>query len=73
MKTYYLHTLNGMAASYVPGGQICFASHGGAPVRLCESLRQIRMQRRFSEQWRAKKGYTPTHPSWVGYRRVRLP
>jgi hypothetical protein len=72
-KTYYLHTLNGLPAGYVPGRQICFAMHGGKAARLCGSLREIKMQRRFSEQWRKQQGYEPTHPSWFGYRRVLLP
>lgn len=71
-RTYYLHTLNGAPASYHPGGQICYASYGGAAIRLCASLKQIRAERNLSEEWRAKKGYEPTHPSWFGYRRVAV-
>mgnify|MGYP001604104421 FL=1 len=72
-RSYYLHTLGGQPATYVSGGQICYANAHGAPARLCSSLRHIRMERRFSEQWRAKQGYAPTDPKLYGYRRVRTP
>lgn len=72
-KSYYLHTLGGQPAEYIPGGQIVYASFYGLGARLCSSLREIRMQRRFSEQWRKKQGYEPTNPKDYGYRRVRLP
>lgn len=72
-SSYYLHTLAGMPAGYVPGGQICYAVNYGKATRLCSSLREIRMQRRLAEQWRTKQGYEPTDPKLYGYRRVRLP
>ena len=71
--TFYLHTLGGSPAGYIPGEQICYAAAYGAPARLCSSLRQIRQQRMLAEQWRDKQGYAPTDPSLYGYRRVRLP
>jgi hypothetical protein len=71
VQTYYLHTLDGKPAGY-NGEQIVFAMAFGRPVPLCLSRREIKMQQRLSEQWRAKKGYGP-EPYIYGYKRVRLP
>ena len=66
--TYYLHTLAGEPAGFVPGIGICFANPYGKGVELCRSLKEIRQQQRqHKELCRVSSGYT------LGYRRVRTP
>ena len=54
-RTLYMHTLNGMPAQYTRGGQVSFAPR--TITRFAYSLKQIRLEQKASENWRAKKGY----------------
>lgn len=56
-KRYYLHTLDGKPAYYVPGEQICFACRSPRLFgNLCTNMAQIRKERRASRKWRVKNG-----------------
>lgn len=55
-RTWYMHTLDGRPATYVPGTQICFVD-GRHKARLVPSLAQIRRERRASGEWRERRGY----------------
>lgn len=65
--TYYLHTLDGEPAYFVPGQGLCFAPYFGQSAVLCRSLKQIR------EQQKADMAINGAGVYPRGYRRVRLP
>lgn len=71
-KTYYLHTIDGRPAYYVPGMQICYINFYGKPKPLVASLDQIRAEQKASSEWRKAQGYDHGTKDY-GYRRVRLP
>jgi hypothetical protein len=72
MKTtiYYMHTLDNRPA-YYDGQQIVFAMKS-RPLRLCSSLRDVRMQQRLSDRWRLSQGFQIRNYD-QDYKRVRLP
>ena len=55
MKTYYLHTIDGKAATF-DGYQICYASFYGKPNQLATSLAQIRKEQLISKAYREEAG-----------------
>lgn len=69
-KTMYMHTLDGAPAYYVLGRQIVYA--GWEVRKLASSLRQIRSERKLSEEWRVKSDFLPGAARY-GYVRVRVP
>jgi hypothetical protein len=72
VKTHYMHTLNGKPAFYWPGEQICFANRYGKLPPLARSPRQIKRERKLSEEWRRAHGCTPDCFIY-GYVRVVTP
>jgi hypothetical protein len=62
----YMHTINGRPGSY-DGEQICYATRS-SPVKLHETLRQIRRQEVMSKKFRTSKGFDNT--AQYGYQRV---
>lgn len=66
--TYYLHTLDGMPAVFVPNVGVCFATFYGPPNKLARSLKQIRKEQKESQ--RIRKGDGIDTPFQYGYRRV---
>lgn len=73
MKLKLMHTMDGRPASYNPGGQICFlTSSRSFPTRLCDSMSQIRRERRLSDKWRKSQGFDVT-PWSVGRVFVQVP
>lgn len=69
MKLMLMHTMGGKPASYVPGGQICFAPRSPRfPVRLCADMAEIRTQRKASAKYRrAQKLGLSVHPEGFVY------
>lgn len=65
----YMHTIDGEAASYVSGEQVCYACRT-RPIRLCDSLAQIRKEQASSRKWRIAQGFDG--PDY-GYLRVAVP
>lgn len=61
----YMHTLDGYAAQYHPGEQICYAGH--FVKRFAKSLKQIREERRLSSEYRGKQGFSD-HGIFYGYK-----
>lgn len=72
MTTYYLHTIRGRPAHYVPGQQICYITRFGAAGTLVTSLRQIRREQKASIKHRQDIGLDQDGSNY-GYRRVRVP
>lgn len=62
----YMHTINGRPGSY-DGEQIRYATRS-SPVKLHETLRQIRRQEAMTKKWRTSKGFDNT--AQYGYQRV---
>lgn len=56
-RTMYMHTLEGKPAYYEPGRQIVFAGWKVPAYGLAPSLRALRAQKRWSDEWRAKQKY----------------
>jgi hypothetical protein len=56
MKIKYMHTIDGCPGSYYPGEQICFAVRS-RPIRLADSLAQIKKERRATLKWRRQQSY----------------
>lgn len=56
-KTKYMHILNGQPASFCET-QICFAGLGqyGQPIKMCDSLDDLRAEQKASEEWRESEG-----------------
>lgn len=71
-RCFYLHTISGCPAWYVPGKQICYINHYGNGGRLARSLKQIKAEQIKSMAWRTKQGYSNDRHGY-GYRKVRLP
>jgi hypothetical protein len=68
-KTYYLHTINGEPAEFVPHQkQLCFIGKYGAAGKLASSLRQIRREQAINRRQNPdiSEGLT------FGYVRVRI-
>ena len=58
-KWLYMHTIDNCPAQY-EGQQICYANavRGQAGIRrLCESLKQIKLEQRLSAKWRKEQGW----------------
>ncbi len=72
-RTWYMHTLDGHPAVYLPRGQICFAGGYGkwGAALLVPSLKQIRIEQKASAAWRVT--HFCNDGAKVGYVRVRLP
>ena len=70
-RIYFMHTLNGFAAFYVKGGQICY-SQQRIPIRLARSLEQIKAEQALSIGWRNRRGFGDSAAEY-GYRRVVMP
>lgn len=70
-KTLYMHTLFGRPAYYVPGQQI--VTYIKVVKYLCSSLKQIREERRASDEWRAGRGYKLASREDYGHTLVRVP
>ena len=69
-RSYYMHTIDGKPGTF-SDGQVCFATHFGAPNELRSSLAEIRAEQRKSHQNREKWGFD--NDSELGYVRVCLP
>ena len=72
MSVFYMHTIEGPPAYYVPGKQICFITHFGTAGMLAHSLKQIREERALSVKYRQEAGIGEDG-SRYGYKRVRTP
>lgn len=71
-KWFYLHTIDGVPAQYIPGQQICYANStrgNGGVTRLAKSLKQMRKEQKLSLEWRGKQGFE-TSPFCYGYVRI---
>lgn len=70
MKTYYLHTIDGLPATF-DGYQICFAGFYGPASKLATSLAQIRREQKISAANREKDGWS-AYAYKLGYRRYSI-
>jgi len=70
MKTVYLHTLDGVLASYEQGEQVCFLMNGSS-LKIVSSLREIRVQQKSSRRWRKDRGFQEDSSTY-GYLRVKI-
>lgn len=69
MKIKYMHTINSCPGNYYPGEQICYAT-GSRPIRLADSLAQIKKEWKATLKWRRKQGYHVQ--SDYGHHRVQI-
>ncbi len=69
MKIKYMHTLGQHPESFT-GEQITYTVVT-RPIELCDSLAEIKKQRRLSLRWRKKQGFFPMLANY-GHRRVRV-
>jgi hypothetical protein len=69
-RVLYMHTIDGAAGSYYPGQQICFAVRT-RPIKLCDSLDQIKQEQRKTREWRTAQGFP--NQARYGHLRVFVP
>jgi len=58
MKFKYMHTINGYPATYEDGEQIVFVFGKRNPIKLVDSLRQIKSEQIKTKKWRDKQGFS---------------
>lgn len=64
MKKVYMHTINGSPA-YFSGSQICYLPKSRAKNVLRESVETILEERRLSNKYRLKKGFSLTDYGYI--------
>ena len=73
-KVFYMHTIGGLPAVYVPGQQICYLNRYGkwSVSTLAHSLEQIKSEQKASYAWRKGQRYDSSSKDY-GYAKVKLP
>lgn len=70
-RIYFLHTIDGVPATYWPKAQICYVRIPRGSAKLARSLEQLKKEQTLSRAWRTKQGY-PNDEDKYGYVRVKL-
>ena len=70
MITKYMHLIEGRPATYEKSSQVCFLSNGSI-LRLCDSLKQLRIEQKKSLAWRLKNKMDDRKEDY-GFLRIRM-